>query len=159
MASCKNDFLCTLLYMSITLLCTFLCRRCTTTTWKCPISLFVKNVNTRQWLSFYFRELWSSLLEFNCRKIGRVGISTITFEEARIHFFSDVFIAVAVVIWELKQQRRRRRRLQKKWLQKRSRAASNFTALILISFNSSNVGNFFWRWILKDCIDVQKVHR
>ena len=27
-----------------------------------------------------------------------------------------------------------------------------------ISFNSSNVGNFFWRWILTDCIDVQKVH-
>ena len=25
-----------------------------------------------------------------------------------------------------------------------------------ISFNSSNVGKFFWSWILKDCIKVQK---
>ena len=25
-----------------------------------------------------------------------------------------------------------------------------------ISFNSSNVSNFFWTWILKDCIEVQK---
>ena len=33
---------------SITLFCTFLCRHCTTTTWKCLISRFVKNVN-RQW--------------------------------------------------------------------------------------------------------------
>ena len=71
-------------------------------------STLVKNVNKRQRLSFYFPELWSSLLEFYSRKIGRVGISTITLEVARIHFFSDVFIAVAVVIWELKQQRQRR---------------------------------------------------
>ena len=77
-------------------------------------STLVKNVNKRQRLSFYFPELWSSLLEFYSRKIGRVGISTITLEVARIHFFSDVFIAVAVVIWELKQQRRRR--LQKRHL-------------------------------------------
>ena len=25
-----------------------------------------------------------------------------------------------------------------------------------MSFNSSNLGNFLWRWILKDCIDVQE---
>ena len=25
-----------------------------------------------------------------------------------------------------------------------------------ISFNSSNLGNFIWSWILKDCIAVQK---
>ena len=25
-----------------------------------------------------------------------------------------------------------------------------------ISFNSSNVGSFFWSWILKDCIEVQE---
>ena len=30
----------------ITLFCTFLCRRCTTTTWKCLISRFVEDVNT-----------------------------------------------------------------------------------------------------------------
>ena len=53
----------------ITLFCTFLSRRCTTTTWKCLISRFVEDGNTRQQLSFSFPELWYSLLEFNSRKI------------------------------------------------------------------------------------------
>ena len=44
----------------ITLFCTFLCRQCTITTWKCLISRFVENVNTRQRLY--------SILEFNSRK-------------------------------------------------------------------------------------------
>ena len=52
----------------ITLFCTFLCRRCTTTTWKCLISRFVEDVNGRR-LFFCFPELWYSLLEFNSRKI------------------------------------------------------------------------------------------
>ena len=52
----------------ITLFCTFLCRHCTTTTWKCLISRFVENANTRQQLYFSFAELWYSLLEFNSRK-------------------------------------------------------------------------------------------
>ena len=52
----------------IKLLCTFLCRHCTTTTWKCLISRFVENANTRQQLYFSFAELWYSLLEFNSRK-------------------------------------------------------------------------------------------
>ena len=43
-----------------TLFCTFFCRHCTTTTWKCLISRFVENVNTRQRLY--------SILEFNSRK-------------------------------------------------------------------------------------------
>ena len=43
-----------------TLFCTFLCRHCTTTTWrwKCLISRFVEEVNTREQLSFFFPELW-----------------------------------------------------------------------------------------------------
>ena len=53
----------------ITLFCTFLCRRCTNTTWKCLISRFVEDVNTRQRLCFSFPELWYSLLEFNSSKI------------------------------------------------------------------------------------------
>ena len=53
----------------ITLFCTFLSRRCTTTTWKCLISRFVEDGNTRQQLSFSFPELWYSPLEFNSRKI------------------------------------------------------------------------------------------
>ena len=52
----------------ITLFCTFLCRHCTTTTWKCLISPFVEDVNTRQRLSSSFSELRCSLLEFNSRK-------------------------------------------------------------------------------------------
>ena len=52
----------------ITLLCTFLCRHCTTTTWKCLISRFVENANTRQQLYFSFAKLWYSLSEFNSRK-------------------------------------------------------------------------------------------
>ena len=41
----------------ITLFCTFLCRHCTATTWKCLISRFVEDVNTTQRLSFYFPDL------------------------------------------------------------------------------------------------------
>ena len=50
------------------LFCTFLSRRCTTTTWKCLISRFVEDGNTRQRVSFSFPELWYSLLEFSSRK-------------------------------------------------------------------------------------------
>ena len=56
------------LYTCITLFCTFLCRHCTTTTWKYLILRFVEDVNTRQGLSFSFPELWYSLLEFNSRE-------------------------------------------------------------------------------------------
>ena len=52
----------------ITLFCTFLCRRCTTKTWKCLFSRFVDDVNSRR-LFFCFPELWCSLLDFNSRKI------------------------------------------------------------------------------------------
>ena len=48
--------------------CTFLSRRCTTTTWKCLISRFVEDGNIRQRVSFSFPELWYSLLEFSSRK-------------------------------------------------------------------------------------------
>ena len=45
----------------ITLFCTFLCRRCTTTTWKCLISLFVEDVKTKQRFFSSFPELCSLL--------------------------------------------------------------------------------------------------
>ena len=48
----------------ITLFPTFLCRHCTSRTWKCIISRFVEDVNTRPQLS----ELWNNLLEFNSKK-------------------------------------------------------------------------------------------
>ena len=56
----------------ITLFCTFLCRHCTTTTWKCLISRFVENVNTKQWLSFSFLQLRYNPLEFNPRKTANI---------------------------------------------------------------------------------------
>ena len=49
----------------ITLFRTFLCRRCTTTTWKCAISGFVEDLYTRQQLLFSFPELWYRPSEFN----------------------------------------------------------------------------------------------
>ena len=61
----KKKQLCT----CITLFCTFLCRQCTTTTWKCLISRFVEVMNRRQQLSFSFRILWHNPLEFNSRNI------------------------------------------------------------------------------------------
>ena len=57
------------LFTCIMLFCTFLSRRCTTTTWKCLISRFVEDRNTRQHLSFSFPELWYSPLEFNSQTI------------------------------------------------------------------------------------------
>ena len=89
----------------ITIFCTFLCRRCTTTTWKYLISRFDEDVKTRQRFSSSFPEL-CSILQFDSRKfvniwgIERVGISAIKFEVARIPFLSDVFVAVAVVVAE-----------------------------------------------------------
>ena len=52
----------------ITLFCTFLCRYCTTTLWKCLISCFVEDVNPRQRLSCSFPEHRYSLLVFNSRE-------------------------------------------------------------------------------------------
>ena len=53
----------------ITLFCyAFLCRHCTTTTWKFIFSLFVEDVNTRQRLSFSFPVTRYTALEFNSRK-------------------------------------------------------------------------------------------
>ena len=43
-------------------------RRCTTTTWKCLISRFVEDVNTRQQLSYSFPGLWYCPLEFHSKK-------------------------------------------------------------------------------------------
>ena len=52
-----------------TLSCTLLYRRSTTTTWNCPISLFLKGVITRQlFLNTYFNHIYSPL-EFYSTKI------------------------------------------------------------------------------------------
>ena len=88
----------------ITLFCTFLSCRCTTTTWKCIISRFVEDGNTGQQLSFSFLELWHSPSELNSQKIANIwqteqdGKSAIKFEAARIHFLSDVFVALSSLL-------------------------------------------------------------
>ena len=93
----NNNFACASCFF-----CTFLCCCCTTTMWKCLNSCFVENMNMRQRLYFSFLQLWYSLfIEFNSRKIWWiewVEISAIKFEVAWIHFLSDVFIVVAVVV-------------------------------------------------------------
>ena len=68
-------------------------------------SHFVEDGDTRQRLSFSFPELWDSPLEHNRPKqfaniwrIKRDGISVIQFEAARIHFLSEDFLAVAVLV-------------------------------------------------------------
>ena len=59
----------TTLRVLFTLFCTFLCRHCTTMTWKWLISYFEENLNTRQRLSFSLPDLRYSLLEFRSGKI------------------------------------------------------------------------------------------
>ena len=88
----------------ITLFCTFLCRRCTTTTWNCLISRFVED--GEQKTTFFFFS-WTLMQSFrfqlqknfgNIRRIKRDGISAIKFVAAQIQFLSDVFVAVAIVV-------------------------------------------------------------
>ena len=88
----------------ITLICTFLCRCCKTTTWKCLNSRFVEDGNTGQPPSFSFPELWYSPLEFNSkRNCQRLTNQTRwnkrdKFEAARIHSLGDVFVFVFAVV-------------------------------------------------------------
>ena len=88
----------------ITLFCPFLSRRCTTTTWKCLISRFFEDGNTRRQLCFSFLQLWWSPSEFKSKNVANIwgikrdGTSAIKFEAARIHCLNDVFVVVAVLV-------------------------------------------------------------
>ena len=68
------------------------------------ISRFVEDGNKRQQFFFSFPKLWYGPLEFNSKKVANIwrikrdGISAIKFEAAQIHFLSNVFVAVAVVV-------------------------------------------------------------
>ena len=72
-----------------------------------PNSRFVEDRNTGQQLSFSFLELWHSPSELNSQKIANIwrikrdGISAIMLEAARIHFLSDVFVALSSLLLEL----------------------------------------------------------
>ena len=91
------------LHMHNAFFCSFLSHRCTTTTWKCLISRFVEDGNIRQhffpFLNFDTVHQNSTPKKFaNIWRIIRDGISAIKFQAVRIHFLSDVFVAVAVVV-------------------------------------------------------------
>ena len=84
----------------VTLFCTFLCRRCTTTTWKCLISRFVEDVNKRQRLSFFF---WTSIHSFRIQlqKICRYLINWTSWNK-RDKFWSS---ANSLFEWRFRNRR------------------------------------------------------
>ena len=92
----------------ITLFCTFLCRRCTSTTWKYLNSRFVKDGNTRQQLSFYFPELWFSPLEFNCKDTSQ-HLTNWTRQNKRDEVWSS---AHSLFTWRVRSSRCRRIRIE-----------------------------------------------
>ena len=85
---------------------TFLFCHFTTATWKCLISRTLKRTWTRTTLFFF---PWTSLRSFRIqlqKKIARIWpmerdrdrVSAMKFEAARLHFISDVFVAVVDVV-------------------------------------------------------------
>ena len=93
----------------VTLFCAFLCRRWTTTTWKCRFSRFLEEVNTKR----RFYKSFEKIVELNSRKIHQIenlvkrhGIRDVNFKKARIHLsdvFSHVVVVVASHVWCHKQ--------------------------------------------------------
>ena len=88
----------------ITPFCTFLFCHFTTATWKRLISRTLKRTWTRTTLFFF---PWTSLRSFRIqlqKKIARIWpmerdrVSAMKFEAARLHFISDVFVAVVDVV-------------------------------------------------------------
>ena len=88
--------------------CTFLCRRCSTTTWNCLILRFVEGVKATQWFSTE-KNCGYSLLEVNSSKIHHYFMNWVTwnkhgtmnFETTWIHFLRDVFPTVVFVFLKL----------------------------------------------------------
>ena len=90
----------------ITPFCTFVFCHFTSTTWKYLISRTLKRTWTRTTLFFF---PWTSLRSFRIqlqKKIARIWpmerdrdrVSAMKFEAARLHFISDVFVAVVDVV-------------------------------------------------------------
>ena len=80
---------------------TFLCRFCTTTTWNCLISLFMENVKKRRQNFILFLNLNMFLKNSTPAAFAYIwqskwaGIIAINTKRTQIHFWSDVFAAVA----------------------------------------------------------------
>ena len=85
----------------ITLFCTFLCLFCTATTWNCLILLFRDGVNKRRRNFILFLNLNMVLRNSTPRRFAYiwrskwVEIIAIKTERTQLHFWSDVFAAVA----------------------------------------------------------------
>ena len=88
----------------ITLFCTFLCRRCATTTWNFLVSRFVEDVNTRQWFSFSelrYSPLESTPEEFpNLKQIIWNGARVINLKRRKFTF--QVTFSPPLPSWLLK---------------------------------------------------------
>ena len=83
--------------------CTFLCNRCTTATWNCLISLFWRtwtqdNAFLRLFLNFDYEVHLVSEKFDNIWRIEQDTINTMKPEAMPIHFSSDVFVTVAVLV-------------------------------------------------------------
>ena len=75
-------------------------------------------------------------------------MSAIKFEAARLHFLSDVFVAVAVVVDDDDGSERVDKKMNLRSF-KRKR-------VYVDPLNMSNAGDISWSWILKNFIQVQK---
>ena len=82
----------TALYVQSHVLCTFLSRFCTTTTWKCLISCFMEDVNKQRRNYIYLSELGYGPLKFSFRRVAYIWQSNwariilIETERTQIHF-------------------------------------------------------------------------
>ena len=85
------------------LFCTFLCNRCTTATWNFLISLFWRTWAQENdcllfFLNFDYEVHLVSEKFSNIWRIEQDTINTMKPEAVRIHFWSDVFVTVAVLV-------------------------------------------------------------
>ena len=78
--------------------CTFLCRHCTTTMWKCLIWRFMEDLNKRPRIIFIsLSKLERSPQKINSREIHLhwhfqpTGINATLFEKMQMHFQNDIF--------------------------------------------------------------------
>ena len=83
----------------------------------------------------------------------RVGIIATKTERKQIHFLSDVLVAFSSLIGSLSNNDGDG--YENVTYKVKSRCFKLHRAYS-ISFDSSNAGNFFWSWILKECDEVQE---
>ena len=130
-----------------------LCRHGTTTTWKCLISRFVEDVNTRQRLSFSFPELRYSLLEFNCRHFASIWRTERDGIRATSLFKWRFRVAIAVLVSSLMGSflHRRRRRQREHHFKNEFRFFLTLSRLFQFVENVK-CREFPWSWFIWDLL-------